>query len=552
MAQGFHTYHGSWVKILVYNWDLPTKHWVLNKTSAKKQSNSHITVEKKGSNINQNTLVIMHPKQQSKALSAQKKKNTKQQSTALSAQKKRCNAYNKALGAHEKNLQCMNQSTGCSEENSKYVHVIKKKIYIFLKKITNINLANGCLGFHTWMVLAGLWGCVLMVPSMLGGAWIAVVPLVATGQCGVWLHPGRSSRWCLPAAPICSANPVSPLDATWLLLWQQLLVGGPLGGVTGALAPLDGLEGPDGSLAVAFMDGPDGPINGLAGLGGRPGWTGLAGSLATLGGLVPGGGMGHVHGCPGGSMGGMGYGALGHIGLAALMAAVLGISLSGCLWQLENLVAPSLECQTTWLVWLSWMGQMVQLMDWLGWEVDLDGLAWQVHLEHLVALCLEVAWAMYMDVLEVAWVAWGMVHLVALVWLPWWGHSMVAAVLGDLTVWMPLATGEPGGTELGGNLGVKPPWLVLTGCALAACQYNAAGALTKRKINQPLRLLAGQVAMAPAGDVRYMTNEYYITMSNGLGILGNSWSWRLLLGIHNWLLLGNSWANLPAQTKQKN
>ena len=72
--------------------------------------------------------------------------------------------------------------------------------------------------------------------------------------------------------------------------------------------------------------------------------------------------------------------------------------------------------------WLSWMGQIVQLMDWLGWEVDLDGLAglvaWQVHLEHLVALCLEVAWAMYMDVLEVAWVAWGMVHLVALVWLP--------------------------------------------------------------------------------------------------------------------------------------
>lgn len=38
--------------------------------------------------------------------------------------------------------------------------------------------------------------------------------------------------------------------------------GGPLGGVTGALAPLDGLDGPDGSLAVAFMDGPDGPLNG--------------------------------------------------------------------------------------------------------------------------------------------------------------------------------------------------------------------------------------------------------------------------------------------------
>ena len=204
--------------------------------------------------------------------------------------------------------------------------------------------------------------------------------------------------------------------------------------------------------------------------------------------------------------------------------------------------------------WLSWMGQMVQLMDWLGWEVDLDGLAglvaWQVHLEHLVALCLEVAWAMYMDVLEVAWVAWGMVGRIGLAALmgPFHGGSSPA----NLTVWMPLATGEPGGTELGGNLGVKPPWLVLTGCALAACQYNAAGALTKTKINQPLRLLAGQVAMAPAGDVRYMTNEYYITMSNGLGILGNSWSWRLLLGIHNWLLLGNSWANLQAQTNEKN
>ena len=48
-----------------------------------------------------------------------------------------------------------------------------------------------------------------------------------------------------------------------------------------------------------------------------------------------------------------------------------------------------------------------------------------------------------------------------------------------------------------------------------------------------------------------MTNEYYIAMSYGLGILGNSWSWRLLLGINNWLLLGNSWANLPAQTEQK-
>lgn len=92
---------------------------------------------------------------------------------------------------------------------------------------------------------------------MLGGAWIAVVHMVATGQCGVWLHPGRSSRWCLPAAPICWPNPGFPLD----------------GGVTGALAPLDGLDGPDGSLAVAFMDGPDGPLNGLAGLRGRPGWT---------------------------------------------------------------------------------------------------------------------------------------------------------------------------------------------------------------------------------------------------------------------------------------
>ena len=94
-----------------------------------------------------------------------------------------------------------------------------------------------------------------------------------------------------------------------------------------------GLDGPDGSLAVAFMDGPDGPLNGLAGLGGRPGWTGwaggLAGSLGTLGGLVPGGGMGHVDGCPAGSMGGMGYGALGRIGLAALMGPFHGGSSLG-------------------------------------------------------------------------------------------------------------------------------------------------------------------------------------------------------------------------------
>ena len=218
----------------------------------------------------------------------------------------------------------MNQSTGCSEENSKYVHVIKKNIYFFLKKNNKHQPGKWLLGFPHLDGAGWPMGLCTHGPihpwHMLGGAWIAVVPLVATGQCGVWLHPGRSSRWCLPAAPICSANPVSPLDATWLLLWQQLLVGvAPLGGVTGALAPLDGLEGPDGSLAVAFMDGPDGPINGLAGLGGRPGWTGLAGSLGTLGGLVPGGGMGHVHGCPGGSMGGMGYGALGRIGLAALM-----------------------------------------------------------------------------------------------------------------------------------------------------------------------------------------------------------------------------------------
>ena len=138
-----------------------------------------------------------------------------------------------------------------------------------------------------------------------------MVHMVATGQCGVWLHPGRSSRWCLPGAPICFPNPGFPLDATWLLLW-----GGPFGGVTGALAPLHGLDGPDGSLAVAFMDGPDGPLN-------------LAGSLGTLGGLVPGGGMGHVHGCPAGSMGGMGCGALGRIGLAALMGPFHGGSSPG-------------------------------------------------------------------------------------------------------------------------------------------------------------------------------------------------------------------------------
>ena len=324
----------------------------------------------------------------------------------------------------------------------------KKKIYIFLKKNNKHQPGKWLLGFPHLDGAGWPMGLCTHGPihpwHMLGGAWIAVVPLVGTGQCGVWLRPGRSSRWCLPAAPICSANPVSPLDATWLLLWQQLLVG---------VAPWEGSQElwPHWMAWKGQMVHWQCPINGLAGLGGRPGWTGLAGSLGTLGGLVPGGGMGHVHGCPGGSMGGMGYGALGRIGLAALMG-------------------------------------------------------------------------------------------------PFHGGSSP----GDLTVWMPLATGEPGGTELGGNLGVKPPWLVLTGCALAACQYNAAGALTKRKINQPLRLLAGQVAMAPAGDVRYMTNEYYITMSNGLGILGNSWSWRLLLGIHNWLLLGNSWANLPAQTKQKN
>lgn len=194
---------------------------------------------------------------------------------------------------------------------------------------------------------------------MLGGAWIAVVHMVATGQCGVWLHPGRSSRWCLPAAPICWPNPGFPLDATWLLtqeLWPHW----------------------------------------MAWMGQMVHWQWLSwmGQMVHL--------MGHVHGCPAGSMGGRGYGALGRIGLAALMG-------------------------------------------------------------------------------------------------PFHGGSSP----GDLTVWMPLATGEPGGTELGGNLGVKPPWLVLTGSALAACQYNAAGALTKRKINQPLRLLGGQVAMAPAGDVRY-------------------------------------------------
>ena len=284
-----------------------------------------------------------------------------------------------------------------------------------------------------------------------GWCWLAY------GAVYSWSHPSLAHAWrclasgCIQVVPCLPAAPIQPCVSLGRHLAAAVAAalgrGGPLGGVTGALAPLDGLEGPDGSLAVAFMDGPDGPINGLAGLGGRPG---------------------------------------------------------------------------------------------------------QVHLEHLVALCLEVAWAMYMDVLEVAWVAWGMVHLVALVLAALMGPFHGGSSPGDLTVWMPLATGEPGGTELGGNLGVKPPWLVLTGCALAACQYNAAGALTKRKINQPLRLLAGQVAMAPAGDVRYMTNEYYITMSNGLGILGNSWSWRLLLGIHNWLLLGNSWANLPAQTKQKN
>lgn len=163
--------------------------------------------------------------------------------------------------------------------------------------------------------------------------------------------------------------------------------GGPFGGVTGALAPLDGLDGPMvhwqwlswmGQM-VHLMD-----------------WLGWEVDL------VPGGGMGHVHGSPGGSMGCMGYGALGRIGLAALMG-------------------------------------------------------------------------------------------------PFHGGSSA----GDLTVWMALATGEPGGTKLGGNLGVKPPWLVVTGRDLAACQYNADGALTKRKINQPPRLPSGQVALAPAGDVRY-------------------------------------------------
>lgn len=261
-----------------------------------------------------------------------------------------------------------------------------------------------------------------------GWCWLAY------GAVYSWSHPSLAHAWrCLDscgaygrhwamwrlAAPrsflkMVPASSTHLLAQPWVSLGRHLAAavaadfggGGPFGGVTGALAPLDGLDGPDGSLAVAFMDGPDGPLNGLAGLRGRPGWTGwaggLAGSLGTLGGLVPGGGMGHVHGCPAGSMGGRGYGALGRIGLAALMG-------------------------------------------------------------------------------------------------PFHGGSSP----GDLTVWMPLATGEPGGTELGGNLGVKPPWLVLTGSALAACQYNAAGALTKRKINQPLRLLGGQVAMAPAGDVRY-------------------------------------------------
>lgn len=67
----------------------------------------------------------------------------------------------------------MNQSTGCSEENSKYVHVIKK-IYMFFEKITSINLADNCLGFHTWMAWFWLafsmvlWFCELMVPSIPG------------------------------------------------------------------------------------------------------------------------------------------------------------------------------------------------------------------------------------------------------------------------------------------------------------------------------------------------------------------------------------------------
>lgn len=227
---------------------------------------------------------------------------------------------------------------------------------------------------------------------MLGGAWIAVVHMVATGQCGVWLHPGRSSRWCLPAAPICWPNPGFPLDATWLLLWQQILVG---------VAPWEGSQ----ELWPHWM----------AWMGQMVHWQWLSwmGQMVHL--------MGHVHGCPAGSMGGRGYGALGRIGLAALMG-------------------------------------------------------------------------------------------------PFHGGSSP----GDLTVWMPLATGEPGGTELGGNLGVKPPWLVLTGSALAACQYNAAGALTKRKINQPLRLLGGQVAMAPAGDVRY---DQWILYSN---VLWPGYSWQQL------------------------
>ena len=120
MAQGFHTYHGSWVKILVYNWDLPTKHWVLNKTSAKKQSNSHITVEKKGSNINQNTLVIMKKSTSQAAIKStecSKKKripSSNQQHWVLKKKgamhttkhwvlmKKTCNAWTKALGAQKK------------------------------------------------------------------------------------------------------------------------------------------------------------------------------------------------------------------------------------------------------------------------------------------------------------------------------------------------------------------------------------------------------------------------------------------------------------------
>lgn len=103
-----------------------------------------------------------------------------------------------------------------------------------------------------------------------GWCWLAY------GAVYSWSHPSLAHAWrCLDscgaygrhwamwrlAAPRSFLKMV-PASSTHLLAQPWVSLGRHLAADTGALAPLDGLDGPDGSLAVAFMDGPDGPLNG--------------------------------------------------------------------------------------------------------------------------------------------------------------------------------------------------------------------------------------------------------------------------------------------------